>query len=110
MIIPTGLAILLLRAEDRDRMSLLMVLTLIPIGALFLSASRGGIAAFFLEIGLILILGIVRGGGRSQLVAGAILLLLSGGLVVLVGAWPALDRFQAYPKLEVNENRPAGSV
>ncbi len=51
LIVPTGLSVLLLRAEDRDRMSLLMVLTLIPIGALFLSASRGGIAAFFLEVG-----------------------------------------------------------
>jgi O-antigen ligase len=110
MIIPTGLAILLLRAENRDRMSLLMVLTLIPIGALFLSASRGGIAAFFLEIGLIVILGIVRGHGRSQLVAGAILLLLAGGFVVWLGAGRALDRFQAYRKLEVNENRRAEMV
>src|SRR5260370_8369215 len=74
MIIPTGLAILLLRAEDRDRMSLLMVLTLIPIGALFLSASRGGIAAFFLEIGLIVILGIVRGPCRRPLLCGVYLL------------------------------------
>ena len=110
LIVPTGLAVLLLRAEDRDRMPLLMVLTLIPIGALFLSASRGGIAAFFLEVGLVVILGIVRGHGRNQLVAGAVLLLLAGGLVVWLGAGRALDRFQAYRKLEVNENRRAEMV
>ena len=110
LIIPTGLAVLLLRAEDRDRMSLLMVLTLIPIGALFLSASRGGIAAFFLEVGLVVILGILRGHGRNQIVAGAVLLLLAGGLVVWLGAGRALDRFQAYRKLEVNENRRAEIV
>lgn len=110
LIVPTGLSVLLLRAEDRDRMSLLMVLTLIPIGALFLSASRGGIAAFFLEVGLVVILGILRGHGRNQLVAGAILALLAGSLVVWLGAGRALDRFQAYRKLEVNENRRSEMV
>jgi O-antigen ligase len=110
LIIPTGLSVLLLRAEDSDRMSLLMVLTLIPIGALFLSASRGGIAAFFLELGLIVILGILRGHGRNQLVAGAIPILLGGGLVVWLGAGHALDRFEAYRKLEVNEHRRAEMV
>ena len=110
LIVPTGLSVLLLRAEDRDRMSLLMVLTLIPIGALFLSASRGGIAAFFLEVGLVVILGALRGHGRNQLVAGAILVLLAGGFVVWLGAGRALDRFQAYRKLEVNENRRAEMV
>lgn len=110
LIVPIGLSILLLRAEDRDRMPLLMVLTLIPIGALFLSASRGGIAAFFLEVGLIIILGILRGHGRNQLVAGATLVLLAGGFVVWLGAGRALDRFQAYRKLEVSENRRAEMV
>ena len=107
LIVPTGLSVLLLRAEDRDRMSLLMVLTLIPIGALFLSASRGGIAAFFLEVGLVVILAVLRGHGRNQLVAGAVLLLLAGGFVVWLGAGRALDRFEAYQKLEVNEARRA---
>lgn len=107
LIIPVGASVLLLRAEDRDRISLLMVLTLIPIGALFLSASRGGIASFFLEIGLVVILGVLRGHGRHQLVAGAVLLLLAGGFVVWLGAGRALDRFEAYQKLEVNETRRA---
>jgi O-antigen ligase len=110
LIVPTGLSVLLLRAEHRDRMPLLTVLTLIPIGALFLSASRGGIAAFFLEVGLVVILGMLRGHGRNQLVAGSILMLLAGGFVVWLGAGRALDRFQAYRNLEVNENRRAEMV
>lgn len=105
LIVPTGLSVLLLRAEDRDRMPLLMILTLVPIGALFLSASRAGIAAFFLEFGLVVILALLRGHGRDQLVAGAVLLLLAGGFVVWLGAGRALDRFEAYRKLEVNEAR-----
>jgi O-antigen ligase len=107
MIIPTGLSLVLLRAEDRDRVTLLMVLTLVPIGALFLSASRGGIAAFFLELGLIAIVGVLRGHGRNQLVAGTVLLLLASAFVVWLGAGRALDRFEAYQKLEVTEARRA---
>ena len=107
LIVPAGLSILLLRAEDRDRMSLLTVFTLVPIGALFLSASRGGIVAFFLEVGLIVILGVLRGHGRSQIVAGAVILLFAGGFVVWLGAGKAIDRFESYRKLEVNESRRA---
>jgi O-antigen ligase len=107
LIIPVGVSVLLLRAEDRDRRSLLTVLTLIPIGALFLSASRGGIAAFFLEVGLVVIFGVLRGQGRNQFVAGAVLVLLACGFVLWLGAGRALDRFEAYQKLEVNEARRA---
>ena len=105
LIIPMGLSILFLRAEDRDRMSLIIVLTLLPIGALFLSASRGGIAAFFLEVGLVVILALLRGHDRNQFVAAATLLLLAGGFVVWLGAGRALGRFEGYQKLEVSEAR-----
>ena len=107
LIIPLGVSLLLLRAEERDRLPLLGVLTLMPIGALFLSASRGGIAAFFLELGLLLILAILRGHPGKQLVAGAVLLLVAGGFVVWLGAGRALDRFESYRKLEVTEARRA---
>src|SRR5579863_2831002 len=107
LIIPIGLSILLLRADNRDRVSLLMVLTLMPIGALFLSASRGGIAAFFLEVGLVVILALLRGHGRNQFVIGATLLLLASGFVFWLGAGRALARFETYQKLEVSEARRA---
>jgi O-antigen ligase len=107
LIIPLGVSLLLLRAEERDRLPLLGVLTLMPIGALFLSASRGGIAAFFLELGLLLILAVLRGHAGKQLVAGAVLLLVAGGFVVWLGAGRALDRFESYRKLEVTEARRA---
>jgi O-antigen ligase len=107
LIIPSGVSLLLLRAEERDRLPLLGVLTLMPIGALFLSASRGGIAAFFLELGLLVILAVLRGHAGKQLVAGAVLLLVAGGFVVWLGAGRALDRFESYRKLEVTEARRA---
>lgn len=105
LIVPTGFSILVLRAEERDRMALLGVLTLLPIGALFLAASRGGIMAFFLEVGLVLILVFLRRRGRGQLVAGGVVLLLGGILVAWLGVGPTLDRFAAYRKLEVTEGR-----
>lgn len=107
LIIPLGISLFLLRAEERDRLPLLGVLTLMPIGALFLSASRGGIAAFFLELGLLLILAVLRGHAGKQLVAGAVLLLAAGGFVVWLGAGRALERFESYRKLEVTEARRA---
>src|SRR5208282_4137237 len=105
LIAPLGLAILLLRAFPRDRMPLLTVLATLPIGALFLAASRGGIVGFFLELGLVIILVFLRRPGRNQLFAGAVILLLAGALVAWLGVGPALERFATYRTLEVNETR-----
>jgi O-antigen ligase len=105
LLIPTGLSVLLLRAEDRDRLPLIGLLTLLPIGALFMSASRGGILAFVVEIGMILVFTFLRREGRNQLVAGATILLIAGAFVAWLGVGPALDRFASYRKLEVNETR-----
>lgn len=107
LIIPTGLSMLLLRGEESDRLYLVSLLTVVPIGALFLSASRGGIAAFFVEAGLVLLFGFVRGHGRNQLFGGAIVLLAAAAFVVWLGAGHAFERFKAYEKLEVTEARRA---
>jgi len=107
LIVPTGLSILVLRAEERDRMPLLTLLTLVPIGALFLSASRGGIVSVFVEVGLVMILAVRLRRGRNQLVAGAVVLLLAGGLAAWLGVGPALDRFAKYRALEATEARRA---
>jgi O-antigen ligase len=105
LIVPTGLSVIMLRAEERDRMPLLAILTLLPIGALFLAASRGGIASFFSEVSLVVVLVFSRRRGRNQLVAGAVVLMLAGVLVVWLGAGRALDRFASYRQLEVTESR-----
>jgi O-antigen ligase len=104
LIVPSGLSVLLLRSEQRDRMPLLTLLTLLPIGALFLSASRGGIVGFLLEVGLVVILGTLWGRGRNQLAAGAVVLVLAMGLVGWLGVGEALDRFAVYRKLEITDS------
>jgi O-antigen ligase len=105
MIVPSGLALLLARAEDRDRMPLITVLTLIPIGALFLAASRGGLSAFALELLLLFVLIFARQRGSGPFVAAGIVLVLAGGLVAWLGVGQAFDRFAALRALEVKEDR-----
>lgn len=107
LVAPLGLAILFLRAERRDQLPLVAVLTLPAIGALFLSASRGGIVSFLLEVGLVMVMAFLRRHGTNQLVAAAVVVLLAGGLVSWLGVGAALDRFSAYQKLEVTEARRA---
>jgi O-antigen ligase len=105
LIIPSGLSIFLLRAENEERLPLLGILTLLPIGALFLAASRGGIVGFSVELGLILILVFARRRDRKQVVAAAMILVFTIALVAWLGVGQALDRFTSYRRLEVSESR-----
>ena len=110
LIIPTGFALLVLRAERRDRTPLIAILTLLPIGALFLSASRGGIIGFFIGVGLVMVLAFIRQRGRNLVVAGALVFVFAGALVGWLGIGPTLARFAAYQKVEVTEQRRAELV
>ena len=105
LIVPAGLSVFVLRAFERERMPLVAVLMLLPVGALFLAASRGGLVAFFLEVGLILILSFLLRRGRGEIAGGALVLLLAGALVAWLGVGPALERFSTYRQLEVTESR-----
>jgi O-antigen ligase len=105
LIIPTGLAILLLRAEKRDHLPMVLLFTLLPLGALFLSASRGGMVAVLLESCVALILVFLCRQSRQQLAVLAILMLLAGGLITWLGAGSALDRFSSLRQMEASETR-----
>jgi O-antigen ligase len=103
LLIPPGMAILILRAERRDRLPLITLFTLLPIGALFLSASRGGIMSFLAEMGFLAILIILRRREKKGLVAGAVIVTLAAILVSWLGIGTALERFESYKALEVSE-------
>jgi hypothetical protein len=64
---PLGLALLLFRSRRREQVTLLPLLTIVPIGALILSASRGGILGLFLEFALLAFLSRAHRIGRKQL-------------------------------------------
>jgi O-antigen ligase len=105
LVVPPGLAMLVLRAERRDLMPLLAIFTLLPIGALFLAASRGGIIAFFCEIIVIILLVASRQKEWKTLATGGVLLLLVIAIVGWIGVGQALERFSTYRSLEVTEAR-----
>jgi O-antigen ligase len=78
---------------------------LLPIGALFLSASRGGIVSFVAELGFLAILIVARRREKKILAVAALILTLAAILVSWLGIGRALDRFATYKKLEVTEGR-----
>ena len=105
LLIPPGLAMQFLSAERRDQLPLVTLFTLLPIGALFLSASRGGIVSFVAEVGFLAILIVARQREKKVLVAAGLTLTLAAILVSWLGIGAALDRFATYKKLEVSEGR-----
>jgi O-antigen ligase len=110
LLIPPGLAILILRAERRDQLPLVALFTLFPIGALFLSASRGGIMSLFAEIGLLAILIFFRRRERKEVMAAGMVIVLAIALVSWLGIGRAIERFASYKTLEVSEGRRIGML
>ena len=105
LLIPPGLAIQILSAERRDQLPLITLFTLLPIGALFLAASRGGIISFVAEVGFLIVLIVARQREKKVFVAGAMILALAVILVSWLGIGRALDRFGAYKNLEASGGR-----
>src|SRR3989441_9370443 len=101
LVIPAGLVPLALGRVRRERWPIAGLFTLIPIGALFLSASRGGIVSFLWELALLAMLLLLRRSGAKHAVAGGGHLLPALALVSGVGVREALGRFAALQPLEV---------
>jgi len=95
LVIPAGLVPLVLGKVRRDRWMLVALFCLLPIGALFMSASRGGIVSLLVELALIGVMAWVRRGKRAPLLAGGLVLLLAGGFVAWLGVGRALERFSS---------------
>lgn len=95
LIVPLGLALVFLRAIRKDKLPLVGLLSIVPIGALFLSASRGGILSFFFQLGLLGFLAWAHEAGskRRTVAAGLVMILLAGILVVWLGVGQAVERF-----------------
>ena len=95
LIVPLGLALVFLRAIRKDKLPLVGLLSIVPIGALFLSASRGGILSFFFQLGLLGFLAWAHEAGskRRTVAAGLVMILLAGTLVVWLGVGQAVERF-----------------
>lgn len=90
---PLGLALLLFRSRRQEQALLLLVLTVVPIGALILCASRGGILGLILELVLLASLSGAHRIERKRLLGAAAIVLVTGTFVLWLGVSQAIDRF-----------------
>ena len=94
LIAPLGLALLFFRSRRREQVLLLLLFTIVPIGALILSASRGGIIGLVLEIALLAFLSRAHRIGRKQVLGAAAIALVAGTFIVWLGVSRAIERFE----------------
>jgi O-antigen ligase len=93
LLVPVGVSFLAFRGARRDMVPLVGLLTLVPIGAIFLSASRGGIVAFLFEMGILATLFVFRRSRSVKIVPLAAFLLLGIAVAGWLGATRAVGRF-----------------
>jgi O-Antigen ligase len=106
--LPTGLAMIAFRGLRRDVVPLATLLTVVPLSALVLSGSRGGIVSFVFEIAVLALL--VRSQSAARWKAGRVLVagslaLVALGFVAWVGAGKAIERFSALNVHDVSLSR-----
>jgi len=107
LVLPMSLVPLLLGRVRRERRIIVTILAIIPLTALLLSASRGGIISVAAQLAFLLLILILRQAHGRQLYAGAVVLLLAFGLVSWLGANQILSRFSGLESLEVTQSKRA---
>jgi O-antigen ligase len=107
LIIPCGLVPLVLGKVRHERRFVVGVLVFVPLAALFLSASRGGIVSLGVEICILTVLLFMRRAVGRHALAGAAVLVLSLLLVSWLGVKEILARFSSLQTLEVSEGKRA---
>ena len=92
--LPVGLGLMLFRGISSELLPLATVLTIVPVGALVLSGSRGGIIGFALELRVLAVLARTRRAGEGpRMIALATVALAALAVVAWVGAGKAIQRF-----------------
>jgi O-antigen ligase len=107
LILPLALVPLVLGRVRRERWPVVGLFAVVPIGALFLSASRGGIVSFGVELAVLALVMIQRRTRGKQLFAGAAVLLLALFMVYWLGVGQLLQRFSSLQSLEVTAGKRA---
>jgi O-antigen ligase len=107
LVLPMALVPLLLGRVRRERLFIVGILAIIPLTALMLSASRGGIISVGAELAfLVLVLALRRAAGR-HLFAGGVVLLFAFVIVSWLGVNQILSRFSGLQTLEVTASKRA---
>ena len=107
LLIPLALVPLVLGKVRRERLAVVALCAIMPIAALFLSASRGGIVSFFVQFALLTYLLLRRRGLAKRLLAVSAVLLAALMIVTWLGVGRILQRFSSLQTLEVTEGKRA---
>lgn len=106
--LPVGLALVIFRGIRRELFPLLILLTIVPVSALILSGSRGGIIGFGFELCVLAVLARIRHKEEvPKMAALGIIALAAVVLIAWVGADKAIQRFSAVSKLDLTFSRRA---
>src|SRR5712692_7573334 len=100
LVLPLALVPLVLGRVRRERLAIVGLFAVLPVVALFLSVSRGGIVSFGVELAVLALVMIQRRTMGKQLFAGAAVLLLALLLVSWLGVGRVLQRFSSLQSLE----------
>jgi O-antigen ligase len=107
LVFPVALVPLVLGKVRKERWIVVGLFGLLPIGALFLSASRGGVISFGVQLAVLILIMILRRTGGEHALAGGLVLLLAFLMVSWLGVHQVLDRFSSLQSLEVTSGKRA---
>lgn len=105
LLIPFGLSMLALRTMLRQQLPLAGFCTAVATGALFLSASRGGIFSFGAEVLLFAAILVLSRGEKRRLFSGLAVLAVAAALIGWLGIDQVVRRFAEIHNPEVTEAR-----
>jgi O-antigen ligase len=106
--LPAGLALLIFRGLRRDMIAMTGLLTIVPVGAIVLSGSRGGIVSFAFEIAVLALLARFRKAPEGpRLMALAIVGFAALALIAWLGVGTAIERFSTLHPGDVTLSRRA---
>src|SRR5271157_415608 len=107
LLIPIALVPLVLGKVRRERLFLVALFALVPIVALLLSASRGGIISLAVQIAILFLLLLVRRVRSKHILVGGMVMLCAVLAVSWIGVQQVLQRFTGFQSLEVSEAKRA---
>lgn len=105
--IPISLVPLVLGKVKRERRFVIAVFALIPVGAMLLSASRGGIVSLAVEILLLVSVILLQRAGSKHLLTGGLVIVAALSMVSWLGVKQVLSRFGSLQSIEVKESKRA---
>ena len=105
--IPVALVPLVLGKVRRERLFLVSLFALVPIVALLLSASRGGIVSFAVQMVILFLLLLVRRVHSRYAIVGGVVVVCAVMAVSWIGVHQVLERFSGIQSLEVSAGKRA---